>query len=82
MAGAGAAAGGAAPDRNGCGIPEEKLNDVFKPFFTTKQHGTGLGLVIVKKMLARMQGTIEIASRKDEGTTVEIAIPSGAPAPG
>jgi PAS domain S-box-containing protein len=66
---------------NGCGIPEEKMKDVFKPFFTTKQHGTGLGLVIVKKMLARMQGTIEIASRKDEGTTVEISIPPGTPAP-
>jgi len=67
---------------NGCGIPEEKMNDIFKPFFTTKQHGTGLGLVIVKKMLARMKGTIAIRSRKDEGTTVEIAIPSGTPEPG
>jgi signal transduction histidine kinase len=66
---------------NGCGIAEEKLSDIYKPFYTTKQHGTGLGLVIVKKMLARMQGTIDITSRKDEGTTVEIAIPSGTPAP-
>ena len=64
---------------NGCGIAEEKLSDIYKPFYTTKQHGTGLGLVIVKKMLARMQGTIDITSRKDEGTTVEIAIPSGTP---
>ena len=61
----------------GKGIPEDRLKDLFKPFHTSKAHGTGLGLVIVKKMLARMQGTIDITSRKDEGTTVEIAIPSG-----
>jgi C4-dicarboxylate-specific signal transduction histidine kinase len=65
---------------NGCGIPEEKLNDIFKPFYTTKEHGTGLGLVIVKKMLTKMKGTIAIDSRKDEGTTVEISIPPGTPA--
>jgi len=64
---------------NGCGIPEEKLRDIFKPFYTTKEHGTGLGLVIVKKMLARMNGTVEIESRKDEGTVVDIAVPEGNP---
>jgi PAS domain S-box-containing protein len=62
---------------NGCGIPEDKLKDLFKPFYTTKVHGTGLGLVIVKKMLAKMNGTIEITSRKDEGTRVDIFIPEG-----
>jgi len=62
---------------NGCGIPEGKLTDIFKPFYTTKAHGTGLGLVIVKKMLARMNGTISIESRKDAGTVVDIAIPEG-----
>jgi PAS domain S-box-containing protein len=62
---------------NGCGIPEDKLKDLFKPFYTTKAHGTGLGLVIVKKMLAKMNGAIEITSRKDEGTRVDIFIPAG-----
>ncbi len=62
---------------NGCGIPEDKLKDLFKPFYTTKVHGTGLGLVIVKKMLAKMNGAIEITSRKDEGTRVDIFIPEG-----
>lgn len=62
---------------NGCGIPEEKLKDLFKPFYTTKTHGTGLGLVIVKKMLAKMNGAVEITGRKDEGTRVDIFIPEG-----
>jgi PAS domain S-box-containing protein len=62
---------------NGCGIPEDKLKDLFKPFYTTKAHGTGLGLVIVKKMLAKMNGTIEITRRQDEGTRVDIFIPVG-----
>jgi PAS domain S-box-containing protein len=62
---------------NGSGIPEDKLQSIFKPFFTTKLQGTGLGLVIVKKMLANMNGTIDIESRKDEGTMVTIALPEG-----
>jgi PAS domain S-box-containing protein len=62
---------------NGCGIPEAKLQSIFKPFFTTKPKGTGLGLVIVRKMLANMNGTIDIESREDEGTMVTIALPEG-----
>jgi PAS domain S-box-containing protein len=62
---------------NGCGVPEERLKDLFKPFHTSKSHGTGLGLVIVKKMLAMMNSTITVTSRKDEGTSVEIFIPRG-----
>jgi PAS domain S-box-containing protein len=64
---------------NGCGISEEKQKDLFRPFLTTKAKGTGLGLVIVKKMLSQMHGTIEISSRMDEGTAVDIYLPvSGA----
>jgi PAS domain S-box-containing protein len=62
---------------NGRGIPPEKIKDIFKPFYTTKPHGTGLGLVIVKKMLARMNGTIKIKSTLDVGTVVDIVIPGG-----
>ncbi len=64
-------------DDNGCGIPEDRMKDLFKPFYTTKAKGTGLGLVIVRKMLARMNGTIEIESRKDEWTRVIISLPEG-----
>jgi PAS domain S-box-containing protein len=60
---------------NGCGIPQDKVKDLFKPFYTTKATGTGLGLVIVKKMITRMNGTIEIKSRRDIGTVVTISLP-------
>jgi len=62
---------------NGCGMTEEQLADIFKPFCTTKKHGTGLGLVIVKKMLSYMNGFIEVTSMKNVGTTIEIFIPAG-----
>jgi signal transduction histidine kinase len=62
---------------NGRGMSEEQQNDLFKPFYTTKNHGTGLGLVIVKKMLSSMNSEIEVFSRKDEGTKVDIFIPEG-----
>ena len=62
---------------NGCGIPEDKVKDLFKPFYTTKVTGTGLGLVIVKKMITRMNGTIEIESTKDIGTVVSVTLPQG-----
>lgn len=60
---------------NGCGISKEQQENLFKPFFTTKPQGTGLGLVIVKKMLTKMNSTIDIESRKDKGTKVRISIP-------
>lgn len=61
---------------NGTGISEAGLKDLFKPFYTTKQHGTGLGLVIIRKMLAKMNGTVEIRSKLNEGTVVEISLPA------
>jgi PAS domain S-box-containing protein len=62
---------------NGCGMTEEQQSKLFKPFYTTKPHGTGLGMVIIKNMLTKMNGTIEIESCKDEGTSVEINLPEG-----
>ena len=62
---------------NGCGIAPEKLESIFKPFYTTKQQGTGLGLVIVRKMLTRMHGSIGVSSTPGKGTTVTIEIPEG-----
>ncbi len=59
---------------NGCGMTEAEQKALFKPFYTTKANGTGLGLVIVKKMLTTMKGTINISSRKNSGTRVEIAL--------
>ncbi len=62
-------------------MTEKQQQDLFKPFYTSKKHGTGLGLVIVKKMLSRMNGEIEITSMKDQGTTVDISLPEGTHAP-
>ncbi|PLX49544.1 MAG: hypothetical protein C0613_07350 [Desulfobulbaceae bacterium] len=60
---------------NGCGIPAASLHDVFKPFYTTKEKGTGLGLALSKKMLAQMNCSIDLSSTEGEGTTVTISIP-------
>lgn len=61
---------------NGRGISDEQKKHLFKPFSTTKSHGTGLGLVIVKKMLLKMDGTIEIGSQEKAGTTVTLNLPA------
>lgn len=59
----------------GCGISEDEMNHIFKPFFTTKPTGTGLGLVLAKKMLAKMNGLIEVTSHKNAGTIIDITLP-------
>ncbi len=59
----------------GCGIAEEHLGKVFEPFFTTKIKGTGLGVSICRKIVEAHRGTISIASKLGEGTTVEIHLP-------
>jgi len=59
---------------NGIGIPEEKLNEIFNPFFTTKEEGTGLGLSIVHNIVTSMGGTITVNS-KPESTQFIISFP-------
>jgi signal transduction histidine kinase len=68
----------------GAGIPRDRLDQVFKPFFTTRpQGGTGLGLSITREIVERHGGTVTIDSLEGVGTTVEITIPTGGrpPAP-
>ncbi len=60
---------------NGSGIREDQKHELFKPFFTSKPNGTGLGLVISRKMLAQMGGMIHIESSENRGTTVMITLP-------
>jgi C4-dicarboxylate-specific signal transduction histidine kinase len=62
---------------NGSGMTEEQQEDLFKPFYTTKSKGTGLGLVIAKKMMTKMKGIIEVVSEKNRGTIVDLFIPEG-----
>lgn len=60
---------------NGCGMSQEERANLFKPFHTSKTNGTGLGLVIVRRMLTKMGCSINIKSQKRIGTKVTIAIP-------
>ncbi|WP_312115793.1 PAS domain S-box protein [Brevibacillus reuszeri] len=61
----------------GCGIPEERLGKLGEPFFTTKDKGTGLGLMVSYKIIATHGGTIRVRSKEGEGTTFEVRIPVG-----
>ncbi|MGH4140063.1 transporter substrate-binding domain-containing protein [Clostridium sp.] len=54
---------------NGCGIKKDTINNIFNPFFTTKDTGTGLGLFISYQLLSENNATIEVQSTTDEGTT-------------
>lgn len=66
----------------GCGMPEEVRRRVFEPFFTHgKSHGTGLGMAIVQKIVDEHGGTIRVESAPGQGTTVELGLPAGSPAP-
>lgn len=65
---------------NGLGIPVAQQQHLFHPFWTTKPHGTGLGLVIVKKMLTSMGASIEITSEESLGTTVTLQLQRAATA--
>lgn len=59
----------------GTGIPPETVNRVFEPFFTTKDKGTGLGLMIVQRIVQEHGGRIELESHQGEGTTFRIWLP-------
>ena len=60
---------------NGIGIAADELPNLFRPFYTTKEQGTGLGLVIARRMLTRMGGCIDVDSREGEGTIVTLTLP-------
>lgn len=59
----------------GKGVAREQMAQLFKPFCTTKEHGTGLGLVISRKLLARMDGTITLESEEGRGATAILTLP-------
>ena len=63
---------------NGIGIAEEYVDHVFKMFFraSAESKGSGLGLYIVKGVVEKMDGTIELTSRLGEGTSFHIVIPN------
>ncbi|WP_438301283.1 sensor histidine kinase [Pseudomonas sp. NMS19W] len=57
----------------GKGMNEEQRSMAFRPFFTTKQGGLGVGLVLVKRIMERFGGGVTLDSREGEGTTVRLA---------
>ena len=59
----------------GGGIPQDQINRIFEPFYTTKAKGTGLGLMIVQRIVRDHGGRIELESRVDEGTQFRVWLP-------
>lgn len=60
---------------NGKGIPEAMLNQIFNPFFTTKDTGTGLGLAISNRIMSDHRGEILVQSNTSKGTTFTLVFP-------
>lgn len=60
---------------NGRGIPQAQISKIFFPFFTTKPHGTGLGLALVQKFIIAHNGKIEVQSAEGKGTRFTVTLP-------
>lgn len=65
----------------GGGMPQEIIKRLFEPFYTTKAKGTGLGLMIVQRIVREHRGRIEVESRVGLGTTFRVRLPLREPAP-
>lgn len=57
---------------NGCGIPPDEKNNIFSPFVTLKENGTGLGLAVTKQIIEAHNGHIETDSQPGHGSTFRI----------
>lgn len=60
---------------DGSGIPPESLKRIYEPFYTTKENGTGLGLLISQKIIKDHGGVLNISSEAGNGTTAEVVLP-------
>jgi signal transduction histidine kinase/enamine deaminase RidA (YjgF/YER057c/UK114 family) len=65
----------------GCGIPPERVGQIFEDFVTTKRRGLGLGLAISKKIVEQLGGQISVASEVGKGTTFVLDFPRTAARP-
>jgi GAF domain-containing protein len=63
----------------GGGIPQEIVGDVFNPFFTTKEIGTGLGLTLVRRIARAHRGRVEVRNNPGQGVTFCLWLPVSAP---
>lgn len=60
----------------GCGIPEESLEKIFNPFYTTKNEGMGLGLSICSRLIAENNGNIHVDSQVESGSKFIVMLPT------
>ncbi len=64
----------------GRGIPEQQLSHIFRPFFTTRGNGTGLGLSLARRIVEEHHGRIKVTSVVGKGSNFEVLLPFTAPA--
>jgi signal transduction histidine kinase len=64
----------------GRGIPQQHLPNIFRPFYTTKGNGTGLGLSLARRIVEEHQGRIEVASVVGDGSKFTVLLPFKTPA--
>jgi signal transduction histidine kinase len=60
----------------GIGIPKERIPTLGEPFYTTKEKGIGLGLMVCYKIIENHNGKLTIESKVNKGTTIEIIFPT------
>lgn len=60
---------------NGCGIPDETMEKIFEPYFTTKDFGSGLGLTVVYKVIQEHKGELVVDSTVGKGSVFTIKLP-------
>ncbi|MGO9402921.1 MAG: sensor histidine kinase [Terriglobales bacterium] len=65
----------------GRGIPSQNLSNIFRPFFTTKGNGTGLGLSLARRIVEEHHGRIEVSSVVGKGSRFEVLLPFQMPVP-
>lgn len=57
---------------NGCGIPEKNIDQIFVPFFSTKEQGSGIGLSLIRQIMNKHEGSIRLESKPGSGTRVSL----------
>jgi signal transduction histidine kinase len=62
---------------SGPGIPEDRRNNIFEPFFSTKEGGTGLGLTVSYNIVTAHGGTLDIVDGQDSGACFRLFLPTG-----
>jgi signal transduction histidine kinase len=62
---------------SGPGIPENKRNDIFEPFFSTKEGGTGLGLTVSYNIVTAHGGTLDLVNENKPGACFRLFLPMG-----